>query len=162
MRRAGSLYLIFIGLLFVAAGGGFAWLMWRSFDRAAGQRNWKEVECAILESRVEQRKIGAEVATEYRLAVLYGYEFEGKPHTSDRYSLRGSGWTGSTAKAEKMAARFPEGSTQTCFVNPSEPAFAVLKLDSKGPGYSLWFPLLIVVGGLGIVVGALRGLVGKK
>ena len=64
-------------------------------------------------------------------------------------------------KAEKMAEKFPEGSRQTCFVNPSDPAFAVLKLDSKGPGYSLWFPLLIVVGGLGIIVGAVRGLLRK-
>jgi hypothetical protein len=36
------------------------------------------------------------------------------------------------------------------FVNPAEPDFAVLKPDTKATGYSIWFPLLFVVGGLGI------------
>lgn len=41
------------------------------------------------------------------------------------------------------------------FVNPTEPNFAVLKPDTKAAGYSIWFPLLFVVGGLGIVVRAI-------
>ncbi|MFP6880316.1 MAG: hypothetical protein VCA34_05170, partial [Roseibacillus sp.] len=36
------------------------------------------------------------------------------------------------------------------------PSFAVLKRDSKAPGYSLWFPIIFVVGGLGIILGAVR------
>jgi hypothetical protein len=43
-----------------------------------------------------------------------------------------------------------------CRVNPADPAVAVLRIDSRAPGYSLWFPALFVVGGVGIVVGALR------
>ena len=54
MRGAGSLYLICVGLLFCVAGGGFAWLMWRSYDRASGQRDWVEVDCTIIESRIEE------------------------------------------------------------------------------------------------------------
>jgi hypothetical protein len=40
----------------------------------------------------------------------------------------------------------------------------VLKRDSKAPGYSLWFPIIFVVGGLGIIVGAVRSWVagGRK
>jgi hypothetical protein len=41
------------------------------------------------------------------------------------------------------------------FVNPAQPDFAVLKPDTKAAGYSIWFPLLFVVGGLGIVVRAI-------
>jgi len=33
--------------------------------------------------------------------------------------------------------------------------FAVLKPDSQAPGYSIWFPALFVVGGLGIAFRAL-------
>jgi hypothetical protein len=32
----------------------------------------------------------------------------------------------------------------------------VLEIESKAPGYSLWFPVLFVVGGFGIMVGAWR------
>ena len=154
--RAGSLYLIFIGLLLCAAGGAFAWLMWRSFDRAAGQREWAEVECTLLSSRIDQRKIGVDVKTEYSLGVVYGYTYKGTSYTSERFSLRGAPWSSSEEKAKLLQEEYPEGATLTCHVDPAEPTFAVLRLDSKGPGYSLWFPLLFVVGGLGVIVGAVR------
>jgi len=152
----GSLYLIFIGLLLCAAGGSFAWLMWRSFERASGQRDWTEMTCTILESRVDQRKIGADVVTEYNFGVLYGYSFGNKAYTSERYSLRGAPWSSSESRARKRVEKFPVGSTCPCYVDSDNPAAAVLKLDSKAPGYSLWFPLIFVVGGLGIIGGALR------
>ena len=156
MRGAGSLYLIFVGLLFIAAGAGFTWLMWRSFERASDQRKWKEVECVILESSIAERQIGTEVDREYSFEVLYGYTYAGTAHTSSRYSLRGSGWSGSEEKAAALMEEYPLESTRTCYVNPAHPDFAVLQRDSKAPGYSLWFPLIFVVGGLGIIVGAVR------
>jgi hypothetical protein len=42
-------------------------------------------------------------------------------------------------------------------VNPAEPSFAILKTDSLAPGYSIWFPALFVVGGLGITFRAALG-----
>ena len=44
----------------------------------------------------------------------------------------------------------------TCYVNPVEFNSAYLKPDSLAPGYSIWFPALFVVGGLGMVISALR------
>ena len=162
MRGAGNLYLIFIGLLLCLAGGSFAWLMWRSYERAAGQREWREATCSILQSGIEERQIGAEVRREFRFAVLYGYTFEDTAYTSERYSLRGSGWSGSQDKAKAVLEKYPVGTEVTCYVDPAQPDFAVLKLDSKAPGYSLWFPLLFVVGGLGIMVGAVRNWIKEK
>ena len=106
------------------------------------QREWAEVECTILSSRIDQRKIGVDVKTEYSLGVMYGYTYEGKSYTSDRFSLRGAPWSSSEEKAKTRQEEYPEGEKMTCHVDPAEPTFAVLKLDSKGPGYSLWFPLL--------------------
>ena len=154
--RAASLYLIFIGLLLCAVGGSFAWLMWRSFDRASGQRNWTETTCTILESRVDQRKIGADVKREYNFGVLYGYSYGNQAYVSERYSLRGAPWSSSESRSQKRMDKFPVGSTCPCYVDPADPSSAVLKLDSKAPGYSLWFPLIFVVGGLGVIGGALR------
>jgi len=43
-----------------------------------------------------------------------------------------------------------------CFVNPTAPDEAVLKRGSRGALFSIWFPLLFVVGGLGVAINALR------
>lgn len=154
--RAGSLYLIFIGLLFCVAGGVFALLMWRSYDRASGQRTWAEIPCAILESRVDQRKIGSDVGTEYSFAVTYGYSYEGKAFTSERYSLQGAPWSSSEERSQRRVDKFPVGAMRSCYINPGDPSSAVLKRDSKAPGYSLWFPLIFIVGGIGMMIGAVR------
>jgi hypothetical protein len=42
-----------------------------------------------------------------------------------------------------------------CFVNPKNPQLAVLKPDSLAPGYSIWFPGLFMIAGLGIGMNAL-------
>ena len=156
MRHFGNVYLILIGGVLCAAGAVFCWLMWRSFDRAAGQRGWEELPCRILESRVIEREIGGDVPREFALRVLFGYEHGGVRRTSDLVSLRGVSWSSQRSRAEARAARYPAGLVTVCHLDPADPDRAVLKLDSKAPGYSLWFPLLIVAGGIGIIVGAVR------
>ena len=158
MRFTGAIYLIILGLVVAVFGGGFAWLMWRSFERASGQRDWEEGSCQILQSEVIERKIGENVSTEYSYGLLFGYEVDGEGMSSDQYSLRGNSWSHSRVPATELIERFPAGTKQICYVNPDNPAQAVLKRDSKGPGYSLWFPLLLMVGGLGVVSGGCRNL----
>ena len=149
--------LVLVGVMLCAAGAALIGLMWRSFDRASEQRQWVEVSCQILESQVRERQIGPEVPVEYGFGVLYGYEFEGESYTGEDHSLRGVAWSHARGRAEKYLAQFPEGSRQSCYVDPGNPERAVLKLDSKAPGYSIWFPGLIVAGGVGITIGAFRG-----
>lgn len=158
MRFTGAIYLILLGLLLAVFGGGFAWLMWRSFDRASGQRGWEEVPCRILQSEMVERKIGRDVPTDYAHGLLYGYQVDGVGYTSDRLTIRGIAWSKSKAKAEKWPKKYPEGSEQVCHVDPEDPTMAVLRFDTKAAGYSLWFPILLMVGGLGVAVGALRSL----
>jgi len=160
MRAAGSLYLMMIGLVLGATGGVFTWLMWRSYDRAADQQSWRQVPCRILECRIDERRIGPDrnAPAEFRFGVLYGYGWDGEARTSERFSLRGAQWNRNRNRAGALAARFPEGSAQTCHVSPADPALAVLERDSKAPLYSLWFPLLFVAGGLGMIASALRSL----
>ena len=112
--------------------------------------------CVILRPEPETRQSAANGHPEYRSAVLYGYHWEGVPKESDRLKLRGSPWVGKEAAVTIFTERYPAGSQQQCRVNPANPEIAVLEPESKAPGYSLWFPLLFVVGGIGIVVGAWR------
>ena len=156
MNRSGALYLVLIGALLALSGGAFTWLMWRSFDRALGQDNWARVPCRIVRSEVLDRQIGPDSPVEFGYGVTYHYEFDGASYSSEILSLRGSPWSSHSEPAEGWKARFPVDSEQTCHVNPADPAQAVLETDSKGPGYSLWFPILFVVGGLVMMANAVR------
>jgi hypothetical protein len=150
------LYLSMIGLLLAAAGGIFTWLMWRSFERAAAVEAWPRVPCSILISEVEGRRVDPELPPEYRFQVTFAYEWEGENYESDRFGLRGSSWSKSSAEAEALREEYPEGTVDECLVNPLDPSVAVLHRESKGPGYSIWFPMIFVIGGLGVVAGAWR------
>lgn len=161
-RSTGTrIYLTAIGLLLALIGGVFSWLMWRSFARARAIEAWPQVPCAILESGVESRRDDPDwpeaMPQEYRFRVRYRYDWDGADYEGDRHRLRGSSWSSSEENVLPLVAEYPAGSVAECRVNPEDPEVAVLEGESKAPGYSLWFPLLFVVGGVGIVVGAWRG-----
>lgn len=148
--KASTVFLVFLGLVIAAVGGLFTFLMWKSYDRAVEQRAWPQVEGMVLSSEVEEWQHDEFSPKEYRLKVLYGYEWEGERKTGDRYGFRGNPKYNKVNKVESLAKSFPVGDTTMVFVNPDDPDFTILKPDSKAPGYSIWFPLLFVVGGLGI------------
>lgn len=145
-----------MGISLVVIGGLFVWLMARSYLRAKEMRSWPEVSCQILVSEIEQRRHDPQSPIEYRAVVNFGYEWLGKPQVGDHLTLRGSAWSSKQALAEQRIAEFPVGMTTRCRVNPAQPAVAVLKLDSLAPGYSIWFPGLFLVAGIGITIRAFR------
>jgi hypothetical protein len=134
--------------------GIFIALMWRSYARAKGMTNWPQVPCLILQSNVEEQRIGDTVAPEYRLQVLYRYDFDGSSYESRLWSLRGSMPRNDRATVEELVATFATGSMTKCWVNPQQPSQSVLKLDTRAAGYTLWFPGLFFLGGVGMIVGA--------
>ena len=145
-----------LGAVLILTGGSFAGLMWRSFQRARAMEQWPRVEAQVLSSGVAERRIGPAGRPEFRFEVLFGYAWHGTRHTSERWTLRGSPWSARPSDAADLAARFPAGAAVECRVDPADPAVAVLKTDSRGPGYAIWFPLLFVAAGVGIIAGALR------
>lgn len=158
-KLAGSLYLIVIGLVLTAIGGLFTYLLGKSYLRAKALDEWAKVECVVLESEIRERQLGPAVPVDYSFGLLYGYDFEGQPYSSEAYDIRGNANVKDRTRIVELVNRYPVGSIQECRVNPANPAEAILKADSKAPGYSIWFPILFVVGGLGVVVKALRTLV---
>lgn len=153
--RGGRWFLVALGVSLALIGGLFVWLMGRSYLRAREMRQWPQVPCVVISSELVQRVHDSQSPREYRLDVLYGYEWQGERLTSDRFSLRGSAWTSKRPLADSRLEEFPVGKKTICWVNPAEPEFAVLKPDSLAPGYSIWFPSLFVVGGLVMAVKAL-------
>lgn len=113
-------------------------------------RTWPEVACVILSSELGERQHDENSPIEFRLNLSFGYEWDGQARTGDRLTLRGSPWTSKRPLAEQRIAEYPVGKKTTCRINPADPSFAIIKPDSLAPGYSIWFPALFVVGGLGI------------
>lgn len=161
--RGGRWFLALLGLSIALLGALFVWLMARSFLRARDMRSWPEVPCVILSSEIEQRIHDPQSPPEYRLDLSFGYEWQGVARTGDHLTLRGNPWSSKREVAENRASEFPNGKATTCRLDPANPDFAVLKPDSMAPGYSIWFPALFVIGGLGISARALftRGSPGK-
>ncbi|MDP3850881.1 MAG: DUF3592 domain-containing protein [Luteolibacter sp.] len=157
----GRWFLVALGLATALIGALFIWLMARSFLRAREMRAWPEVECVILSTKIQERLHDPQSPREYRVDVTFGYEWQGAPHTGGRLTLRGNPWSSNRVLTAQRAAQYPPGTTTTCRVDPGNPGFAVLKPDSLAPGYSIWFPALFVIGGLGISGRALLRQQGK-
>lgn len=161
VNKAGAVYLMCIGLFLVLIGSGFTWLMVRSYGHASDTRKWTQTPCLIIRSEVVERSVD-NMGVEYQWAVAYKYQFEGEDYMGEKYKPRGQKWTGDKAIAQGYIEQYPLDSKQVCFVNPLTPSEAILDHDSKAAGYSAWFPMLFVVGGIGMVVGALKNLLKKS
>jgi len=133
--NAGNIYLMFLGLLLVGMGAFFMFIMWLSFQKASSTRAWLEIPCKIVRSE-QALSIQPNRNVEYQWQGEYLYTVEGR--------------------VEKVLEKFPAGAETVCFVNPEDHSFSILKHDSRGAGYSIWFPGLFAVGGLGMMVGAVR------
>lgn len=155
-NRSGTWFLCAIGLSLALIGGVFVWLMARSTLRALDTRHWPEVSCVILRSEIEERQHDPNSPLEFSHQVTYGYMWQGHAYTSDLLSLRGKSWSSKRDRAAESQRQFAIGKEMRCHVNPQQPQVAVLLPDSLAPAYSIWFPALFVIGGLGMVWKALR------
>ena len=150
------IFLFLVGLVTLFIGSLFTWLMAQSFLNAMETRSWDEVSATVLEAKIDERQIGEHVPVDFSAAVLYGYEYEGQRYTSELIYPRGSKWAKEKEKAEAELDGIEAGESISCWVNPEEPSLAILKHDTKAAGYSIWFPILFVVGGMGVMIGAFR------
>ena len=152
----------FIGLSLAIIGGLFVFLMARSYMRAKEMRNWPKVPCVILASELEERRYDPNSPMEYRHRVNFGYEWQDQRMLGEKTTLRGNAWTNKRKLADERLAEFHVGMNTECFVDPQNPQLAILKPDSLAPGYSIWFPGLFMIAGLGITFNALINARGTK
>ncbi len=144
-----------MGLFLAGAGMLFTWVLWRAYTRAEETRAWVETPCRIVGSVVRSERPSPNSNMSHRAEVRYVYELAGQGHTGTRVK-RVDGATTHEERAQAVVATYPVGRQTVCFVNPNAPEEAVLKRGSRGALYSIWFPLLFVVGGLGVAINALR------
>ncbi|MEM0897776.1 MAG: DUF3592 domain-containing protein, partial [Verrucomicrobiota bacterium] len=60
-------------------------------------------------------------------------------------------------RIEKYVERYPVGKATEAFVDPNDPTKVVLEHDTRAVLYTIWFPGLFVVAGMGIAVASVRG-----
>ena len=150
----GRLWMAGMGLAMAAAGAFFGWFLWKNFDVARVMDAWVETPCQIVASTIDDSQIDQHFETKFEFQVSYRYEFEGQAYLGEQAKSKPV-VAGVRKKLEKWERRYPTGTSAVCFVNPDQPSEAVLERDTKASIYSLWFPGLFVVGGLGVALSGL-------
>lgn len=134
--------------------------LWIAYQRAAETRHWTPTPCLIIASQLLTGRESPHSPTTYRADIRYRYRVNETAYTGTRI-LRSEGPSNDRGKIEKLLATHPLGTSTMCFVNPAQADFAILQHASLAPLYSIWFPLLFVVGGAGMVVSAFRSRIQK-
>ena len=151
----GRLWLAGMGLFLALAGLTFTWVLWTAWQRAEETRRWTPLPCRIIASRLHQERPTPHSNPTYRAEVRYLFSFEGKEMTGTHIQRVDSASQHEDV-AQKKLALYPVGTETLCYVNPQKPELTVLKHDTRAALYSIWFPGLFVLGGLGIVWNALK------
>ncbi len=140
------------GLMLAAAGAFFTYQMWNSYQRAAVTYEWTETPCQIVESKLVEDRVNLSSPVQYIPTIRYSY-------LQDDSALIGEGIKRvpglkfkEKAMAEELINQYPVGRGAKCYVNPADPKEVILVRETKAALYSIWFPLLFVIGGLGMVI----------
>ncbi|YCM43245.1 DUF3592 domain-containing protein [Verrucomicrobiaceae bacterium 227] len=158
----GLVYLAGIGLALAAMGGLFVAILGRGYLRASETREWSTVPAVVIESRLGERKLGRTVPVEYFHELVYEYRFEEKFYRGERTKRRKNPYLKEKAGVQAEVDRWKVGMKTEALVNPEDPEEAVLEHDTKAAGYSIWFPGLFLVGGLGVFFRALSKMFGRR
>ncbi len=113
-------------------------------------RDWRPVPATVLRSEVGVHPSDEGDPT-YSVDVVYRYEVDGREYRSGRYDFMIGSTGGYEGKAE-IVQRLPAGTETTAWVDPEDPASAVLSREMRG---ELWLGLLpgvFVAVGLGGIV----------
>lgn len=145
-RRAGRIWLACMGLFLALAGLLFTAVLWRSYQRAMETRAWIETPCRIVSSMVLSEHPTPHSPMAFRLGLQYEYEFKRERHIGTKVK-RVEGESPHKDAVEALADEYPGGKTTSCYVNPAQPAEAILQHATKAALYTIWFPLLFVFGG---------------
>jgi hypothetical protein len=149
----GKLVFSGFGLFFAFMGSMFVKQEWKSLQETKAMQAWVQTDCTIETSKTE------DAGEDFRLALTYRYEVDGKTFTNDQYGKRRYLKAETIVDIKRAEKKFPTGKTVDGYYNPANPAEAVLDLPTvegakKGLGFTLIFP---AVGLLFATIPWLRG-----
>ncbi len=137
-----------IGIVFVV-------FLYLAYQRAKETRSWLPRPCVIEKSEIQWAKTTPHSPIRYRADIRYRYRLGDQSHTSTRIK-RVDGSSADRKTVEQVIRNYPPGSIHTCFVDPQNASFAILEHATIAPIYTIWFPCLFILGGLGIIIGGTR------
>ena len=126
----------------------------------SAMRSWEEVPAELISVNLWESRSSDSNSVEAQ--ATYGYEYGGRPFTGSRVSLhKGSDSVGRFQEDTYRELSSHRGSTFRCFVNPANPAEAVLYRDLRWELIGFYSIFLVVFGGAGFGFIGL-GLFGSK
>ena len=135
-------------LVFFAVTTYGAW--WNVRGQMAAQ-HWRPTLCLIERSETERESHSS--GDHFIFRVRYRYDFAGRSFTADRYSFSTSGGRFSAPEeADALMRQWAAGSETTCWIDPHNPAEAVL---DRVEGWEFGLVCLII-GALPLVLGSLQ------
>jgi Protein of unknown function (DUF3592) len=144
-----------MGVVLALVGSVFTGVLWRAWQRAEETRRWIETPCLVVSSQLVSERRSPQSNIKHTIQVRYRYEVAGRSYLGHRIR-RVDGPKGDLAEAQGLRQEFSPGQKLSCWVQPEEPAMAILRHDTRAPLYSIWFPLLFVIGGLRMAWAAWR------
>lgn len=146
---------VVLGTVIAAMGVFFVYALLEGVRRAKETRAWAETACVITKSEVVAGRPTPSSPMAFTAVVEYSYGFGGEDYVGSKVK-RVDGSTSHPERAQSVVDAFPLGAETVCWVAPGEPSRAVLRHGTMAPLYSLWFPALFVVAGVGIAVTSVR------
>ncbi|MCM8814078.1 MAG: DUF3592 domain-containing protein [Candidatus Omnitrophica bacterium] len=131
---------LFLGVFMIAGGSIFYVLCARPAFRILQARQWPEVSCEIISSKVAEHQ--SDDGRTYSVDIFYRYWIDGEEFKSTRACFFDGYSSGYQPKAA-VVARYPAGTMQVCYFNPHNPAEAVLMRD--------FYPEMFMIGGFGLL-----------
>ncbi len=140
--------------LFAVAGGAILYpLGIKPIAHTIAARSWVPTPCKVLQAEV--RSHSGDKGTTYSIYVLYQYAFNGQTYKADQYSFVGGSSSGYQSKAQ-VVEQYRTAANPVCYVNPHDPAQAVLRRGFQAGLLVVFMPLAFLAIGLGGIYGVLR------
>ena len=126
---------LLFGLAIVFLGILFIYVLLVAYGRAKETRSWNKVSAKILRLEIIESRPTPNSPIQFTPVVEYEYLYGDVKYI---------------------------GAEVDCWVNPNDPSQALLKHGTLAPLYTVWFPGLFVIAGLGIIINAFKRFINKS
>jgi hypothetical protein len=149
-RRAALVGLGLFASVFLLAGLAMGYfVLLRPWLESRAAQSWMETPCRIISSEVKSHAGGK--STTYSVDITYQYQVTGQTLRSNRYDFTLGSSSGYDGKAIVVREN-PAGKDTVCYVNPQNPAEAVLSRSFENNALIWIGPLIFSLVGLGMLI----------
>ena len=158
-----SLVGLFFGLVFGGAGLLFVGLIVREFSENLATYRWDSVPAVIDDLPIDYPKAapGSRKRRVFTLNAKYTYTYGGREYVGNRLGRAGGKTSDSYEKLALKRRRMLIGEVDRAFVDPKDPANAILERGSLWFGLLALFPMIFVIIGFAVLRASLGGWAGE-